>query len=130
MARVRLDDRAGLEALYPPDAFRRDALRNAVPNAAVLHGLRILSELDERGAVEVAEATQHTCERGSPDPLFVPAFLLGGDSPAEAPSAGNLVASDDPAYRAFVDRVLEAARRGLPASSGGRDERLAGFHGG
>jgi hypothetical protein len=49
MTSANVNDRAGIERLYPREAFRSDAAKNARGKAAVLHGVLIASEVSESG---------------------------------------------------------------------------------
>lgn len=124
MPQANVNDRGTIEAIYPPDDFKRDAGQNSVGNASVLSGLAIRSQPDEAGHFDLLRAKRQSGERDPEgDTVFLPPFLKG-DAPAVAP-AGT---PDD--YAAFIDRVVEVARRVTFKTPNGQDERLAGFHGG
>jgi hypothetical protein len=112
------NDRASIERVYPLERFREDANRNSVPNAAVLHGITVLSRPDATGAFHLEQAERQSGERDlTGDSIFLPA--LGG--------AGDLGA-DQADYAGFIDRIIEAA--GAVRKQGANHGRLAGFHGG
>ena len=137
MAEIDLDDRASLERLYPLDAFEHDGAQNSLANAAVRHGLRIMSGPDSAGHVAVTRARQQVAER---DPEGDTIFLApqaategaGDGSRGVAPGQAETAPSgpDPHAYRAFIDGVIATARSAKFKTPLGRDERLRGFHGG
>lgn len=142
MPEVNANDRASVERLYGPDEFEQDAARNSLQNAAVLHGLRIMSQPDEAGLFELTRAKQQTGERNlEGDTVFLAPFLASdAGSDLVAPEAA--IGQGDPAmpdgagreqragYAAFIGRVIEAARTAHFKTPIGRTERLKGFHGG
>ena len=140
MQTANVNDRASIEALYPRAAFDEDAAKNALPKTQVLYGVRIDSEPDEGGSFALVRARHHVGEMTNfaeavflfPEEPHLSATLVGSD-----PDAGMPQEADDPSdlrrkeYEAFIDRVLDAARRADFADPIGRDEeRLKGFHGG
>ncbi|HEX8166072.1 MAG TPA: hypothetical protein VF601_09825 [Beijerinckiaceae bacterium] len=142
MSSANVNDRASIERLYPRDAFEADAARNALPKADVLHGVRIASGVSESGEFALQRTSQ---QAGENDPLGDTLFLApfpteaGGalrQTPAyggaeENPDALAKAADKRPDYDAFVDRIVETARRATFKGPIGRHEpRLKGFHGG
>ncbi|WP_207480389.1 hypothetical protein [Arenibaculum pallidiluteum] len=140
MAIANVRDPASIAAVYPPEAFDRDARANAAPEATSHRGLRILSPPDGAGDFEV-EPARHDVGEIADDPFmaFVCPFLqetgaellkndtaYGGPLDAGAPRL-------DPAerYRAFLEEVVEAARTLRPRDRINLDDpRLRGFRGG
>jgi hypothetical protein len=139
MHKANVNDRASVEAAYPQAAFDEDAGRNALADAAVVHGLRIDSGPDAQGWFALARARHHVGELTGfkeavflrPEEPHLAAPLLGKDPDgrAEDPAAGPEKRRRE--YAAFIDRVLETARTAEFTPPIGRDEpRLKGFHGG
>jgi hypothetical protein len=115
---ANINDRASIESVYPLERFRADANRNSIQNAAILHGVTVLSTPDASGAFHLEHAERQSGERDvTGDSIFVAA--MGG--------AGDLE-SDRADYTAFIDRVVQAAH--AVRKQGANDGRLAGFHGG
>ena len=143
MSLANTNDRASIERIYPLDAFKRDAGRNSVATASVLHGLRIMSQPDESGRFDLVPAQQQTGE-GDPegDTAFLSPFLAsdatalkeGSNAYAGPEDAGDALSrtreGKDRDYAAFVDRLIAAARSVDFKTPDGRDERLAGLRGG
>ena len=127
MPQANINERASVESIYSQDDFQRDAARNGVGDASILHGLTIASEPDGSGAFALKVSRKHAGERDPEgDAVFVPAFSKRGPEPqtSEAPSR-------DEEYGAFIDGVLALARSADFKPAVGRgDDRLKGFHGG
>jgi hypothetical protein len=130
MAKANLNDRAGIENIYPEARWERDAAR-------IIHGVKILSEPDGGGSFELLPMAQHVAERDpESDVIFIPAFeadaayavsgsTYGG---SVAPTADHDTASE---YARFIDAVIEAARKAdFKPAIGKGDERIKGFRGG
>ena len=139
MHKANVNDRASVEAVYPQAAFDEDAGRNALADAAVVHGLRIDSAPDPQGWFALARARHHVGElTGFKEAIFLrpeephlSAPLLGSDPDGTAQSPTAMADKRRQAYAAFIDRVLDTARTADFAAPIGRDEpRLKGFHGG
>jgi hypothetical protein len=137
MAKANLNDRASIEAIYPETRWEQDAARNTQGNAAVIHGVKILSEPDADGSFELKPMAQHVGEGDrESDVIFLPAFEAdaGGSQPGStygssaAPTADHDTASE---YARFIDSVIEAARTAdFKPAIGKGDERIKGFRGG
>ena len=142
MSSANVNDRASIERLYPREAFEADAAKNALSKADVLYGVRIASAVSGDGAFELQRTAQQV---GESDPLGDTLFLAPFPTEAEGalrqtPAYGAAEENPDglsktadklPDYDAFVDRIVEAARRGAFKDPIGRHEpRLKGFHGG
>ena len=142
MSSANVNDRASIERLYPREAFEADAARNALPKADVLHGVRIASEIAADGAFALQRTSQQVGENDPlGDTLFLAPFLGGAEGTLrqkpdyggaeESPGALAKTADKGPDYDAFVDRIVETARRAAFKDPIGRHEpRLRGFHGG
>ncbi|CAO3435325.1 hypothetical protein [Azospirillum endophyticum] len=139
MTEANIHDRTSFERAYDRPSFERDAAANARSDAAVVHGVTILSAPDEDGQVDLSRSSQHVGE-GNPegDTVFLAAFRLH-DSAAETGDtyAGSVEptaerpgeAGDD--YASFIDQLLAAAKEARFKPDIGRgEERLKGFHGG
>jgi hypothetical protein len=142
MASARIDDRSSLARIYPREAYERDAGANSRAKASVLKGVRILSEVDAAGVFEMTPASQHVGE-GDPEgdtvflaPQFTDEFAALRQDPAAyggAEEQRDAQAKIRPRgdYEAFLDRIIEAARRAdFKQPIGRREERLRGFRGG
>ena len=142
MAKANVNDRASIERLYPREDFDREAGENSDAKATVHRGLRILSGLDPEGGFSVERGSRHVGESDpESDTLFITPFLAqayaplqqgdvyGGPAEKDDALAGAGRKGDD--YRAFIDRIIEAAKSANFKSPIGRgEERLRGFHGG
>lgn len=139
MSSATIDDRTSLERIYPREAFEQDSRENARADAAVVHGVRILSEPDAAGVFAVARARQHAGERDpegdtvflapsltdQPDALAASAAYGGGEEGGPGP------ASRHDAYGEFLATIFQAARTAeFKRPIGKGEERLRGFHGG
>lgn len=142
MPQFNVNDRTGIERFYPADEFMQDAGRNALADAAVLYGVRIMSEPDAKGAFELVRAKQQVGERDPQgDTIFLPPALV---SDAQALRKGdNAYAGQEEVgdalektrqkgadYEKFITNLIEIAKSAGFKSAVGRDERLKGFHGG
>ncbi len=142
MSSANVNDRASIERLYPRKAFEEDAARNALPKADVLHGVRIASEVAEGGEFTLQRTSRQV---GENDPLSDTLFLAPFPTEAQGvlrqtPAYGGAEETPDalaeagtkrPDYDAFVERIVETARRAAFKDPIGRHEpRLRGFHGG
>jgi hypothetical protein len=142
MPEANINDRASIERLYPREDFERDAGENARPKTTVHHGLRIVSPVDTEGRFDAERTSRHVGEEDPEgDAVFVAPFLTEPSAPFQQGDAyGGPAESGDPLevgshkaddYRAFIDRLVEAARTAEFKSPIGRHEkRLQGFHGG
>jgi hypothetical protein len=142
MHEARIGDRASVERLYPRADFERDAGENARANATVHRGLLIVSPVDAEGRFAAERASRHVGEDDPEgDTVFLAPFLAEMSAPFQAGSAyGDAVETGAPAaaaarkadgYRAFIDRIIDAAKAADFKSPIGRHEaRLRGFHGG
>jgi hypothetical protein len=140
MDKANVNDRQSVSALYPRTAFEEDAAHNAVGNTGVVHGVQIESQPDGGGWFRLVRVRHHVAEVTAPaETLFlapsepgIAGSLVGADPADGAPAASD----GDPAarlreYEAFIDRVLDAARKADFQDPIGRDEeRLRGFRGG
>src|SRR4051812_47934495 len=136
MPEANINDRASIERAYPRDAFDDDMRSNALPNAEVLHGVRVESAPDSRGVLRLVRARQHVGEVGDARrTLFMrPVAVELAAAPAEPvpydgvePAAPSDTGRD---YDRFIADLIAAARRFKPPEAPGRDERLKGFRGG
>jgi hypothetical protein len=139
MTSANVNDRAGIERLYPREAFRSDAAKNARGKAPVLHGVLIASEVSESGDFTLQRIRRQT---GESDPLGDTRFLAPFAHPpsgqtasyggsAENPAAPATAEGGEPDYDGFIDRIIETASRAAFKKPIGRHEpRLRGFHGG
>ena len=142
MHEARIGDRASVERLYPREDFERDAGENARADAKVHRGLLIVSPVNAEGRFAAERASRHVGEDDPEgDTVFLAPFLAEMSGPLQSGSAyGDVVETDAPAaaatrradeYRAFVDRIIAAAKAADFKSPIGRHEaRLRGFHGG
>lgn len=112
MTRANIHDRTTLERAYPPDDFRRDALRNETTDA-IRHGVMIGRAPDDEGWFELEPAARHAGE------IEGACFL-----------APALAAQQPDGYAHFLDDVVAAAGRfGFkPEESPGQgDPRIRGL---
>jgi len=142
MPEANVNDRSSVERLYPREEFEREAAGNSDAKATVHRGLRIVSPVDREGRFSAERASRHVAE-GDPegDTVFLAPFLARAGAPlrqsetyggsvetGDAVAAGSEKGQD---YRAFVDRIIQAAKSAEFKPAVGRDEeRLHGFHGG
>ena len=137
MAKANLNDRASVENIYPEARWEQDAAQNTRGKAAVMHGLKILSEPGADGGFDLAPASQHVGESNSDgDVVFIPAFEADAAAASDGSTYGGSVApiaDRDTAneYARFIDSVIEAARNAdFKPAIGKGEERLKGFRGG
>jgi flagellum-specific peptidoglycan hydrolase FlgJ len=142
MPEANVNDRASIERLYPREDFEREAAENARAKATVHRGLRIVSPVDAEGRFNAERASRHVGEENPEgDVVFLAPFLAEAYAPlqsgnaygeaveAEAPQDLDAHKADD--YRAFIDRITEAARTAeFKSPIGLHEKRLHGFHGG
>jgi hypothetical protein len=119
---ANVNDRRSIERVYPPDAFARDAAENDRHRIEILKGVRVASAPDGDGNFALEPGAQYTGE--VPGTLFLAPFHR---------RTAEENASDDPdprhGYDAFIDEIIEAARRHgyqAAASPGPDDPRLRG----
>jgi hypothetical protein len=132
MAEADGNDRGSVERAYPRQAFDEDARANALPNAAVRHGVRI--EAERGGRFRVSRAAQHVGEdeRSRHGVFLAPSLAQAVVSIVDRGADGGMAGAGVPAdegsgYEAFIERIIEAARDAEPVAAPGRgDERLAG----
>jgi hypothetical protein len=142
MPEANVNDRRSVERLYPREDFEREAAGNSDAKAMVHRGLLIVSPVDREGRFSAERASRHVSE-GDPegDTVFLTPFLAQADAPLRQSEAyGGAVQTGDVLaggpqkgqdYRAFVDRIIQAAKSAEFKTAVGRDEeRLHGFHGG
>ncbi len=139
MTSANVNDRAGIERLYPREAFRSDAAKNARGKAAVLHGVLIASEVSESGDFTLQRIRRQT---GESDPLGDTSFwrpsLIRPQGRRRATAEPRKIRPrrqrperGEPDYDGFIDRIIETASRAAFKKPIGRHEpRLRGFHGG
>jgi hypothetical protein len=143
MSKANIHDRTSIERLYDRETYENDARRNSTGNAAVLHGVRIMSAPDDKGDFDLVRGSRHAGEapsegnvpflapdlNGRPAPLVPSATDYGGPrETAQASESGSERGRD---YGAFVDRIIETARTAaFQTPIGLHEERLRGFHGG
>ena len=142
MAEANVNDRDSVERLYPREDFERDAGANSDAKATVHRGLRVLSAVDLEGRFRAERGSRHVgeCDPES-DTLFLAPFLkqayaalqqtdvYGGA--AENSDALAKTAHERDEYRAFIDRIIDAAKSAdFKAPIGRGEKRLQGFHGG
>ncbi len=123
MTRVKIGDRAALEAAYPRAAFAEDSARNT-PTGERSYGVRILSAPDDAGAFSLDRGSREIGEAGEAVFLAPQRRHSGAADPAAA------VADLDEAYQAFLDEIMDAARkRGYRSeeSPGPGDARIRGL---
>ena len=132
MTSANVNDRAGIERLYPREAFRADAARNARGKAAVLHGVLIASEVSESGDFTLQRIRRQTGESDPlGDTLFLAPFAHPPSGQTANPTAPATAKGGEPDYDGFIDRIIETASRAAFKEPIGRHEpRLRGFHGG
>ena len=142
MPEANINDRSSVERLYPRDDFDRDAGENADAKTTVHRGLRIISPADDDGKFSAERGAHHIGEHDPEgDTVFVAPFLAKGfaplrdtdayGGPADTGAAAAGTGQKDQDYRAFIDRVIEAARAAdFKPAIGRHEDRLRGFHGG
>ena len=142
MPDANVNDRSSVERLYPRDDFDRDAGENSDAKATVHRGLRIVSPVGPDGRFGAERGLRHVGESDPEgDTVFVAPFLAQGFAPLRGTDAygGAAETGDAPAgggrkdqdYRAFIDRIIEAARAAeFKPAVGQHEDRLRGFHGG
>jgi hypothetical protein len=142
MSEANINDRASVERLYPREDFERDAGENARAKATVQRGILIVSAVAADGRFGAERASRHVGEEDPEgDTIFLAPFSTQASAPLHEGNAyGGPVETGDALesaswkaedYRAFIDRIVEAARAATFKSAVGRhDERLKGFHGG
>ena len=142
MAEANINDRASIERLYSRADFEREAGGNSDAKATVHRGLRIVSPVDANGRFSIERGSRHVGESDPEgDTVFVAPFLRQAYAPLQQSDtyggpveSGDALASsahkaDD--YRAFIDRLIEAAKSAdFKAPVGHGEDRLRGFHGG
>ncbi len=137
MAKANLNDRASIEKIYPEAQWEKDAARNTQGSAAVIRGVKILSEPGDDGSFELKPMAQHVGE-GDPesDVIFLPAFEADAAAASDGSTYGGSAAptaDHDTAreYARFIDSIIEAARTAdFKPAIGKGDERIKGFRGG
>ena len=138
MAKAEIADRASVERAYPPDEFAADAAENEKVSSEFIKGVRILSAPDRSGTFDIERAVQQVGEASQVGQPTGAAFLTPFRTPG-APAGENRDGGADrnaPAvpvsgYDAFIDQMIEAARRlgaapDADASPGPGDARLRG----
>jgi hypothetical protein len=142
MPDANINDPASIERLYPREDFERDGGENGRAKATVHRGIRILSPVAPDGRFSAERGTRHVGEADPEgDTVFLAPFLTEANAPlqqgaayggpVEAGDASDIAAQKSDDYRAFLDRVAEAAKAAEFKSPIGRhEERLRGFHGG
>ena len=142
MPDANINDRSSVERLYPRDDFDRDAGENSDAKATVHRGLRIVSAVDRDGKFSAEKGLRHVGESDPEgDTIFVAPFLARGYAPlgqtdtyggtAETSAAPAGSGQKDQDYRAFIDRIIEAAKTAeFKPAIGRHEDRLRGFHGG
>ena len=142
MPEANINDRSSVERLYPLEDFARDAGENADAKATVHRGLRIVSPVDRNGRFSAERGSRHVGESDPEgDTVFLAPFLAqdagplrgtgayGGAAETDATPAGS--GRKDQDYRAFIDRIIEAAKASeFKPAIGRHEDRLRGFHGG
>src|SRR4051794_20606431 len=89
MSEANIDDRGSIERAYPRAVFERDARANMLPNAEVLHGVRLEGGADASGRFRLTRAAQHAGE----DPRLRHAMFLAPFATAAATGS-----ADDASY--------------------------------
>jgi hypothetical protein len=145
MPEANINDRSSVERLYPRQHFDRDAGENADAKATVHRGLRIVSPVDPNGRFNAERASRHVGESDPEgDTVFLAPFLAkdseplrgtgaygGPADPYAAPAPAGSGGRKDQDYRAFIDRIIEAAGSAeFKPAVGRHEDRLRGFHGG
>ena len=143
MSHANVNDPESVERAYPREAFDEDVGANSRAKAEVMHGVRIASEPAEDGSFELIRAARQVGEMDSEsDTVFLFPVLVeeldamrrtaSGYGEAEAgPDALARLERGGAEYRAFISRIVEAARAASFKPAIGRgEERLRGFHGG
>ena len=137
MAKANLNDRGSIEKIYPESAWEKDAAGNARGGAAIVHGVKILSQPEADGSFELTAMSQHVGERDpESDVIFIPAFeadaAAAADGATYAGSVAPVTDHDHPGeYARFIDAVIEAAKKAdFKPAIGKGDERIKGFRGG
>ena len=127
MATVNINDRASVEAIYTVNTFEHDAARNARGEAAVLHGLKILSEADADGNMDLLPAAQHVAERDPEgDSIFlVPQLSTAGATYLDGAYGGSAAPTDD-GIIAKGGRLPSLYRRGYRNRAHGRFQSAGG----
>lgn len=105
MPKVKIDDRASLEQAYPPDAFAADAARNAATTNEAVSGVRVLSAPDTGGEFSLERGTRQSGESGGA------VFLVPYNRNSNAGEPESAVCDPRAGYDAFLDEIVEAARR-------------------
>ena len=129
---ANINDRASVEAAYAEPAFAEDSGENSRAKAGVLRGVRILRAPDADGRFELEPARRHVGEQtGDAEQPFLAPFLETAVASGDAAAYGTMPARPLPPkaaeYAAFIDRLIDAARRLRPRASPGPDDvRLAG----
>ena len=119
MATANIADRAGLERIYPAEAFASDAAQNDDLASGLERGVRVLSAPDAGGAFGVERATRQVGEAPAAS-FLVPRRRQAGSGDPD-PQAG---------YAEFLNDVVGAARRfGFEAKDtpGQGDRRIRGL---
>ena len=142
MPEANINDRSSVERLYPRDDFDRDAGENADAKATVHRGLTIVSPVDRDGRFSAERGSRHVGESDPEgDTVFIAPFLAQGFAPLQGTDAygGSAEMGAAPAgsgekdqdYRAFIDRIIAAAKAAeFKPAAGRHEDRLRGFHGG
>ncbi|MGA8383436.1 MAG: hypothetical protein WB710_20110 [Stellaceae bacterium] len=119
MATANIADRAGLERIYPAEAFASDAAQNDDLATGLERGVRVLSAPEAGGAFGVERAARQVGEAQSPS-FLVPRRRRAAAADPD-PQAG---------YAEFLTDIVEAARRfGFEAKDtpGRGDPRIRGL---
>ena len=128
---ANVNDRASIEAAYPPAAFAEDSGENGRATAGMLRGVRILRGPGPDGGFALERSRRHVGENVGDSKLSFLAPFLEEAAAGEAAPYGTMPAAAPPPkqadYARFIDRLIEAARGFcLDRSPGPGDERLAG----
>ena len=118
-ATANIADRAGLERIYPADAFASGAAQNDNLAAGLERGMRVLSAPDAGGEYGVERASRQVGE--APAPIVLAPRRRPAESGEPDPRAG---------YAEFLDDIVAAARRfGFEAKDtpGRGDPRIRGL---
>ena len=130
--KANTNDRASVEEAYPPSAFAEDSRTNSRAEAGVRRGVRIVAAPGPDGSFELERAGRHAGEAtDDSEQPFVAPLLEAAAATGDAGAYGTMPARPVPPkaaeYAAFIDQIIDAARRFRPPASPGRDdERLAG----
>lgn len=127
MSKINISDRAALEQAYPPEAFVEDSAQNAAASPEIVKGVRILCAPDAAGEFELERGHRQVGEAASAA-FLTPYRRVPATVPSET-AAGPPAGYPD-GYQAFLDDVVEAARRSgfRPGETPGQDDpRIRGL---